>query len=203
MDLHTWLLYTLAVIGLAITPGPNGLLALTHGALYGSGKAVYTVAGGVLGFTCLIALSMFGLGALIQTSSDTLMILKWVGAAYLLWLGIQLWRAPVLQLGIEGEHSLVPNHSLFRKGLLTALSNPKVLVFYAAFLPQFLEPERPMVSQFAIMAITYAVIEFLVEYQVAKFAHFFRPWLQRAGKGFNRSCGSLFALVGVALPLMR
>ena len=68
MDIHTWLIYFLAATGLSLSPGPNGLLALTHGALHGRRKAMYTITGGALGFVIVIALSMFGIGALLQTS---------------------------------------------------------------------------------------------------------------------------------------
>jgi arginine exporter protein ArgO len=70
MDLHTWLIYLLAAIGLSLSPGPNGLLALTHGALHGRGKALFTISGGCLGFVLLIALSMFGIGALLKASGS-------------------------------------------------------------------------------------------------------------------------------------
>lgn len=92
MALHTWLIYLTAVFGLSLTPGPNGLLALTHGALYGHRRALWTVTGGMLGFVLLMALSMFGLAALLKASVHALLVLKWLGAAYLIWLGIQLWR---------------------------------------------------------------------------------------------------------------
>src|SRR5204863_5101226 len=98
MQLETWLLYTLAAIGLSLSPGPNSLLAMTHGALHGARMAVFTIAGGVVGFTLLIALSMFGIAALLESSIVWLTILKWVGAAYLVWLGIQVWRSPPLNL---------------------------------------------------------------------------------------------------------
>src|SRR5947207_12348461 len=99
MDLDTWLIYLLAAIGLSLSPGPNGLLALTHGALHGRRKALYTIAGGALGFVVLIALSMFGIGALLQASITWLSVLKWLGGAYLVWLGIQVWRRPARALG--------------------------------------------------------------------------------------------------------
>ena len=83
-----------AATGLSLSPGPNGLLALTHGALHGRRKALYTVAGGTLGFVAIIALSMFGIGALLQSSLVWLAVLKWAGGAYLVWLGIQVWRSP-------------------------------------------------------------------------------------------------------------
>src|SRR5512146_2934953 len=106
MPLHTWLIYLLAAIGLSLSPGPNGLLALTHGALHGRRKALYTIAGGALGFTVLIALSMFGIGALLKASIVWLAVMKWVGGAYLVWLGIQVWRSP--PIGIEAQAASQP-----------------------------------------------------------------------------------------------
>src|SRR5437016_13802798 len=92
MDLNTWLIYLLAAIGLSLSPGPNGLLALTHGALHGQRRALYTIFRGAFGFIAVIALSMFGIGALLTTSLVWLTIMKWVGSAYLVWLGIQVRR---------------------------------------------------------------------------------------------------------------
>ncbi|TWC35695.1 threonine/homoserine/homoserine lactone efflux protein [Pseudomonas sp. SJZ079] len=203
MALHTWLIYLTAVIGLSLTPGPNGLLALSHGALYGHRKTLYTVAGGVIGFVVLIALSMFGIGALLQASAHALIILKWLGGAYLIWLGIQLWRAPALHLTTPEQAPPKSAPSLFRQGLFAAVSNPKVILFYGAFLPQFIDPQRDLWQQFIVMALTFAVVEGLVEYLLARLAHRIRPWLQRSGKGFNRCCGGLFALMGAALPLTK
>ena len=203
MALHTWLIYHTAVFGLSLTPGPNGLLALTHGALYGHRRALWTISGGMLGFVLLMALSMFGLAALLKASAHALLVLKWLGAAYLIWLGIQLWRAPPLHLTPLQAAAPRPGVQLFRQGLLSALSNPKVILFFGAFLPQFLDPTRSLWLQFAVMAGTFAVVEGIVEYLLARTAQRTRPWLERAGSGFNRCCGGLFAAMGLALPLTR
>jgi len=203
MALDTWLIYLLASIGLSLTPGPNSLLALTHGALYGARRTLFTIIGGVFGFSALIALAMFGLSALLQTSAAVLTVLKWVGGAYLLWLGIQLWRSPALHLEANQHTARLGNADLFRQGLLSAIANPKVLLFYGAFLPQFIDPHRGLLLQFVIMAATFASVEFVVEYLLARLAFRVRPWLAKGGKGFNRCCGGLFALIGVALPLSR
>ncbi|HDS1818891.1 TPA: LysE family transporter [Pseudomonas putida] len=203
MALDTWLIYLLASIGLSLTPGPNSLLALTHGALYGARRTLFTIVGGVVGFSALIALAMFGLSALLQTSASVLGVLKWVGGAYLVWLGIQLWRSPALHLEVTERTLRLSSASLFRQGLLSAMANPKVLLFYGAFLPQFLDPQRGLPMQFVVMAATFASVEFLVEYLLARLAFRIRPWLAKGGKGFNRCCGSLFAVIGVALPLGR
>ena len=203
MALHTWLIYLTAVFCLSLTPGPNGLLALTHGALYGHRRALWTIGGGMLGFVLLMALSMFGLAALLKASAHALLVLKWLGAAYLIWLGIQLWRAPALHLTPLQSTAPRPGAQLFRQGLLSALSNPKVILFFGAFLPQFLDPTRSLWLQFAVMAGTFAIVEGIVEYLLARTAQRTRPWLERAGSGFNRCCGGLFAAMGLALPLTR
>jgi threonine/homoserine/homoserine lactone efflux protein len=197
------LIYLVAAVGLSLTPGPNSLLALTHGALHGQRRTLWTVAGGALGFVAVIALSMLGIGALLQTSASALLVLKWVGGAYLVWLGIALWRAPPLQLKPDAGAPFPRRSQLFRQGLFAAVSNPKALLFYGAFLPQFLDPARSLWLQFVVMAGTFAVIECVVEMLLAGMAHRIRPALERYGKRFNRICGGAFAAMGVALPMTR
>lgn len=203
MALELWLVYFVATLGLALTPGPNSLLALTHGGLYGARMALATILGGVVGFSTLIALAMFGLSALLKTAPGALLALKWMGGAYLIWLGVQLWRSPPMNLTLVDSGARPSAVRLFRQGLLSALSNPKVILFYGAFLPQFVDPQRGLAVQFVVMAATFAVVEFLVELLLALLAFRVRPWLQRGGRAFNRSCGVLFVLIGVALPLAR
>ncbi len=202
MALHTWLLYLVAALGLSLTPGPNSLLVLTHGALHGHRRTLFTVAGGAVGFVALIALSMLGIGALLKASVHALLVLKLLGGAYLIWLGIQLWRSPAIHLS---SNAAVPHRArgsdMFRQGLLTAVSNPKALLFYGAFLPQFIDPARDLLTQFIVMATVFVAVEILVEYLLALLAHRIRPWLERAGKNFNRVCGGMFAAMGAALPM--
>jgi threonine/homoserine/homoserine lactone efflux protein len=201
MALDTWLIYFVAAAGLSLSPGPNGLLALTHGALHGRRKALYTIMGGAVGFVALIALSMFGIVALLKASLVWLTVLKWAGGAYLVWLGIQVWRAP--PLSIDGVTKAAPAHgsTLFRQGALSALTNPKGILFFAAFLPQFIDPARSLVVQFAVMAGTFAAIEIATEMAIAGMAHRISPWLGRVGRRFNQTCGALFVAIGAALPL--
>jgi len=201
MDLNTWLLYFLAATGLSLSPGPNGLLALTHGALHGRRKALYTIFGGALGFVIVIALSMFGIGALLKASLAWLTVMKWVGGAYLVWLGIQVWRAPPIGLDVRGPEAPRAGWSMFRQGALSALTNPKGLLFFAAFLPQFIDPARSLFVQFVLMAGTFALIEIATELFIAGMAHRISPWLRRVGRRFNQACGGLFVAIGVALPL--
>mgnify|MGYP000553038234 CR=1 FL=1 len=200
MDLQNWLLYTAAAVGLSLTPGPNGLLALTHGALYGARRTVFTILGGSVGFATVIALSMFGIGALLAANVGLLVLLKWLGGAYLVWLGIQVWRSPALAQS-RTEAKLTSGRSLFQAGLFSAISNPKGILFFVAFLPQFIDPELSLVVQFLIMAATFVVIEFFYELIVASLADRIQPWLKKVGKTFNRVFGSVFIGIGILLPL--
>ena len=198
MELSNWLLYAAAALGLSLTPGPNGLLALTHGALFGTKKTIATILGGITGFFLVIAMSMFGIGALLAASASLLTVLKWVGGAYLVFLGIQVWRSPALALT---RNKVSGSSGLYRAGLFSALSNPKGILFFVAFLPQFIEPERSLFAQFVIMAATFLVIEFFYELTVAALADRITPWLARVGKNFNRTFGAVFMAIGVLLPL--
>lgn len=201
MAFETWLLYALAALGLSLSPGPNGLLALTHGALYGRRRTLYTIAGGALGFVIVIALSMFGIGALLQTSLVWLTVMKWVGGLYLIFLGIQVWRAPPIGMDIHASGEPRSGASMARQGLLSAVTNPKGLLFFAAFLPQFIDPHRSLWAQFVIMAGTFAIIEVVTEALIASTASRLTPWLRRVGRRFNQACGGVFMAIGAALPL--
>ena len=199
MELSTWLLYTAAAVGLSLTPGPNGLLALTHGALYGTKRTIATILGGSVGFATIIGLSMFGIGALLAANAELIFWLKWLGGAYLVFLGIQVWRSEPLGTTVVSGKST--SGRLFQAGLLSAVTNPKGILFFVAFLPQFIEPQQSLFVQFVIMAATFVVIEFVYEIAVAAAADKIQPWLKRVGKNFNRVFGSVFIAIGVLLPL--
>jgi len=201
VELNTWLIYAAAAAGLSLTPGPNGLLALTHGALHGVRKTLFTIAGGALGFTTVIAVSLFGIGALLAASSELLVVLKWVGGAYLVWLGIGVWRSPAMGATQGPELRVITRVNVFRQGLLASITNPKGILFFVAFLPQFLSEDIPLLTQFLVMAITFVGIEIITETVIALGAAKIQPLLARFGKRFNRVFGAMFMLIGVLLPL--
>lgn len=201
MHFDTWTIFLLTSFGLSLSPGPNGLLALTHGAIHGTRKASYTIFGGAVGFVAVIALCMFGIGALIKASIVWLTVLKWVGGAYLVWLGIQVWRSPAIEVTVSPNAIQTKRRTLFRQGLLAAGTNPKALLFFSAFLPQFIDPHRSLLEQFVVVAATFAATEIATEYLLAGCAHRVRPWLARVGRRFNQVCGGIFIAVGAALPL--
>ncbi len=206
MSLELWFVYLAAAVGLSLTPGPNGLLALTHGARFGAARAAWTVLGGVAGFLALIAASLAGLGALLAASEQAFTVAKWIGAAYLVWLGLRLWNAPAPSVDAAREaagHADRRRSRLFAQGLLVAVSNPKALIFFAAFLPQFMVPGASYWTQLAVLGGTFVVVEFLYELMVAGTAQRLAPWLVRHGRWFNRVTGCTFVGIGVLLASAR
>lgn len=161
MSLEHWLAFVAASAVLLAIPGPTILLVISYALSHGRKVASATVAGVALGdFTAMTA-SMLGLGALLATSAMLFTVLKWVGAAYLIYLGIKLWRAPVSKQAAEVEDTEVPTVRPFRVFLhtyaVTAL-NPKSIVFFVAFLPQFLDLSRPLFFQMAVFEATFLVL---------------------------------------------
>lgn len=202
MSIELWLVYLLAAIGLSLTPGPNGLLSLTHGAVFGFRSTVYTVFGGALGFLLLIVASLVGLGALLAASEEAFTALKWVGAAYLVYLGFRTWRAPPpLVSSIPGCDRINTARPLrlFSQGFLVAVSNPKGLIFFAAFLPQFMVAGMPFPVQLAIFGGTFVIVEVVYELLLAQAAQKIAPWLARHGRWFNRVTGGMFVGIGITM----
>ena len=210
MSLDIWLIYAATAIGLSLTPGPNGLLALNHGVRFGLRRTAATAAGGVCGFMVLVAASLAGLGALLAASEQAFTIAKWIGAGYLVWLGIRTWRAPAPAVTIDAgadtaratglaTGSATGSARRFGQGFLVAVSNPKALIFFAAFLPQFMVPGVSLVTHFLVLGGTFAVVEFLYELVLAGTAERIAPWLGRNGRWFNRVTGAGFVGIGGVL----
>jgi homoserine/homoserine lactone efflux protein len=204
MSLDLWLVYLAAAIGLSLTPGPNGLLSLTHGACFGLRPAVWTVLGGAAGFLLLIAASLAGLGALLAASEAAFTAAKWAGGAYLVWLGIRLWRSPAPVVAapagaLAGGPGAARPLRLFGQGFLVAVSNPKALIFFAAFLPQFMVPGTSFAMQLLLLGGTFVVVEVVYELVLAGLAGRIAPWLGRHGRLFNRAAGGTFIGIGAAL----
>lgn len=198
VTLELWIVYVIAALGLSLTPGPNGLLSLTHGVRYGFARTVFTVVGGVCGFLVLVAASLAGMGALLAASETAFSIAKWIGAAYLVYLGFRLWRAPAAAVSADADAAGVPAAPLrlFAEGFLVAVSNPKAMIFFAAFLPQFMVPDAPFWLQFATLGGTFALTEFCYELVLARMAQRIAPWLTRHGRWFNRVTGGTFVGIG-------
>ena len=147
MNLELFSAFLLITLVLVVVPGPIVTLVISTGATQGTRAALITVAGSTLGNALLIGAIAFGLNVIIRYTAEIFELLRWVGAAYLVWLGIQAWRNAGAVAGVT-----VPrDHVHFRRGLLVALSNPKTIAFFTAFLPQFIDPHLPAGHQLAVM----------------------------------------------------
>ena len=204
MELHTWSLYASAVLLLCLTPGPNSLLAVTNGLRFGVGKTLFSTLGCAVGLTVLIGASLSGLGLILAASETVFYIIKWLGACYLIYLGISLIRArgTFADMGKASGIATPPSAIyLFAQGLWIVVMNPKAVIFFAAFLPQFYVPQHGLAPQFLAMAGTFVGIEVVVEVLLAAFASKLAAHLT-SGTGmrmFNRTTGGVFVLAGAYL----
>jgi len=208
MSLHHWLLYVSVVLAVILTPGPSAALCLTHGATQGVWRATATVLGGMVASLTLMTLSALGLGAAIAASTTLFLAIKFAGAAYLIYLGIAMWRAPAPVAGDAATAAAQPPARgtlarLWRQGFLVGIGNPKDLLFFGALFPQFLDTTKPMAPQFALLAATWLVVDGLAMTGYAALGTRIGPALRRSGAGrlFNRLTGGAFIAAGGALAV--
>ncbi|MFK8257928.1 LysE family translocator [Erwinia sp. AnSW2-5] len=205
MTLQLWLAYTGVIAALIAIPGPSALISMTHGLRYGRKQALATVTGGVLAAMMLMTASALGLGAILAASTTAFTVLKVVGAAYLIWLGIAAWRdnsEPTAVSATELEEA--PGAlRLFRKGFMVGISNPKDLLFFAALFPNFVDASQPHAAQFATLAITWAVLDLSIMFSYACAGRRLSGVFSNARRLriLNRSTGSLFVFAGGALAI--
>jgi threonine/homoserine/homoserine lactone efflux protein len=211
MTLHLWWLFVVAVFLLSGTPGPNMLHVMTRSVAFGARRSVAAMAGCLTALVLVLAASAAGVSALLAAWPRVFDALRYAGVAYLIFLGIKAWRGAgsPLDLGMGGGEGELPvtlsARRLFRGGFVIAASNPKLLLFAAAFLPQFVDRASPQAPQFAILVATFAVIE---SFWYAVYAaggrtlarYLTRPALRRA---FDRATGVIFVGFGLALLRVR
>jgi len=163
MPLDHWFAFVLASAVLLAIPGPTVLLVISYALGHGRRAAVASVAGVALGDFTAMTGSMLGLGALLSASSVLFLVLKWIGAAYLIYLGIKLWRAPVMPVDASAADDQPQGRQtdagrIFAHIYAVTALNPKGIVFFVAFLPQFLDPASPLIPQLAIFEATFLVL---------------------------------------------
>ncbi|OLO11594.1 amino acid transporter [Chromohalobacter japonicus] len=207
MDLAVWMTYLGVITALILFPGPVALLCMHHGLRHGRRRALATVVGGAMASLALMALSSLGLGAILATSETAFLVLKAVGAVYLVYLGVQAWRSPSEPMADPAsEVGAVPaaHHSRFRlfsKGFSVGISNPKDLLFFGALFPNFIDLGQPQWSQFAILAMTWLAVDLATMTTYASVGSTISRWFgtSRRVRLFNRTTGGLFMAAGGAL----
>lgn len=203
MSLDLWLAFSAAAFIVLIVPGPTILLVTGHALSHGRGAALGSVIGVVAGDALAVSLSLAGVGAILQTSATAFTVLKWIGAAYLIYLGIKLWRAPVH--AIETEPLDFRPKRLAREAFVVTALNPKSIAFFIAFMPQFIRTDQPMLPQCVILGTTFCVLGGLNAAVYALAAGRFRSLLQgeRALKVVHKLGGSFLIGAGVLTASMR
>ncbi|MGP9679110.1 LysE family translocator [Halomonas sp. AOP27-A1-41] len=204
MDTLTWLTYVGVIFALIIFPGPVALLCTSHGLKFGRKYTTATVLGGALSSLVLMMVSSLGLGAILAASESAFYILKLFGGAYLIYLGIAAWRDSSgidIQSPSAAGKQRIPMKTLFRRGFMVGISNPKDLLFFAALFPNFIDVSQPQLIQFVILAVTWLVIDFTLMSTYAGLGSSISRWFQspRRYKRFNRATGGLFIAAGGTL----
>ncbi|KAE9658579.1 LysE family translocator [Pseudomonas sp. PB105] len=202
MSLETWLLFSGAALVVILIPGPLSLLMISNSLNYGLRRSYPAFLGGVIASICLLSASALGLGALLLASEQLFSALKIVGALYLFYLAWQSWqqsRQPAQGATVPQAAPVPRFRALFGRAFVLGASNPKDILFFAAFLPQFLSTEQAFLPQLLIMIATWAALDLLCKLAYGLGAHGAARYL-RSGAGqswFNRVSAALFSGAGV------
>ena len=207
MSFDTLLLFLVASVALAITPGPTMLLAMSNGIAGGMRAAVWGIAGASLGAAGLITVVALGLGSLLAASEWLFNAIRVAGVAYLVWLGLKMWRnQPVdIQAALAASPAdVLSGRIAFLRSLTVALSNPKTLLFFAAFLPQFVSTASPQIPQYLVLGAVFIGIDTCVMLGYAAAGTQAVRWLSRRSlRMVNRGCAAGMWLLAATLAAWR
>ena len=198
--MQLYLLFILMATLTILSPGPGVLKSVTNSLNYGFKRAFIGVIGLSTGTFCVAVLSATSLGALLAASDTAFTVIKYFGAAYLIYMGIKLWRAPAFEFK-DAAKEAISNKKLFAECFIFQLSNPKALVFFLSVFPQFIEHDRSYLGQFTVLVLTFCLLLVLVHSIYALFAHKAKSWFTSAhgGRWANRVGGTAFIGFGLLL----
>nr|WP_272890648.1 LysE family translocator [Stutzerimonas stutzeri] len=200
----TILFFIPACFALNMAPGPNNLLSMANAKRYGVRIACYAGVGRLVAFVGMITLAATGLATVLYTSEKLFLMIKIVGGLYLLWMAFQLWTADPS----DGGDEALEGRSLFQLGrqeFLLAAGNPKAILIFTAFLPQFVDPSGSVGFQFLVLGFLFLVLEWVAIAGYAFFGKALRHWFSRPSmrRMFNRICSGLLGSAGIGLLLAR
>ena len=204
MTLSTILLFIPASFALNMAPGPNNLLSMANAKRYGVKVACCAGIGRLVAFVGMITLAATGLATVLHTSEKLFLAIKVVGGLYLLWLAFQLWTADPIDGGV-GSSAGKGLLQLARQEFLLAAGNPKAILIFTAFLPQFVDPSGSIGLQFLILGSLFLMLEWIAIGTYAVFGKVLRHWFSRPAMRqlFNRICAGFLGSSGVGLLLAR
>jgi threonine/homoserine/homoserine lactone efflux protein len=199
MNIELWIPFTLAAALILIIPGPTILLVISQAVTHGRKSVVPLVAGVLLGDFTAMTLSLLGLGAVMSTSAVLFAIFKWLGALYLFYLGIKLWKLNPENMTTQGNEKNASTRALLKSSFIVTALNPKSIAFFVAFLPQFVDPLKPAFSQLTLLGGTFLILAILNAVLYAIFAGQLGEYMRKRNvrKWFNRCGGS--ALIGAGI----
>jgi len=206
MELPTWLAFFAASWAISISPGAGAVAAMSAGLNHGFARGYFMTFGLILGIWTQVLVVGLGLGALIAASNLAFAVVKWLGVAYLMWLGVSQWRAPAIPLVADtGEALTTRRRSLVSRGWMVNAVNPKGTVFLLAVVPQFLDLSRPLSTQYAVIGATLGFTDLVVMAGYTVLAARVLRLLKSARqiRLLNRSFGSLFIAAGGLLALFK
>ncbi len=200
MDIHVWLAYLVTAVVFSLAPGSGTVNSISNGLSYGTRKSLAAIAGLQIGLSIHIILVGAGIGALVAQSALAFSIIKWVGAAYLVWLGIQKWRDRG-SLSTASTDDSLSGLTLMKNAVLINLTNPKSIVFLGALFPQFIDPTQNQVTQLLVLGVTTVVIDAMVMLGYTSLAsqmgRFIRS--EKVMSKINKVFGSMFVGCGALL----
>jgi len=208
VDLHVWLAFLGASCVIAVSPGSGAVLSMSHGLSYGVRRTTATIVGLQLGLAVILLVAGLGVGAVLTASASAFLVVKVVGACYLLWLGWRQWRAPVAKIEGDAAEAAEPDLSASQRvlrGFLTNVTNPKGIVFMAAVLPQFIQPTRPLWLQLLVLLATTVMVDVTVMHGYAWLAARLQGMLRsvRARRAQNRVLGGVLMAMGAMLFMFK
>jgi homoserine/homoserine lactone efflux protein len=195
-----YLLFLLMAATTVLSPGPGVVMTLTNALRYGMRGTVGGILGIALGALVVAAISATSLGLLLATSAIAFTVMKLVGAAYLIYLGIKLWRAPPFKFSEQPAHE-ASFARRFAEGLSLQVTNPKAIFFFLSVFPQFIDPAGNYALQFSTLVLTYCTLVVFIHCTYATFAKYAKNWLtsERGGNAVNKTAGASFVLFGAML----
>lgn len=203
MNLEQYLTFIAITTIVVLSPGPAVLHAINNGIKHGIKASSVAVLGNVFALMLLVIISALGLGAILVASEFTFMVLKIIGAAYLFYLGVKLWRAGAPNTQDHTSHKNKTSISLFREAFLVTATNPKALAYVTALLPQFINASERLTPQIILLGLTIASIQFIILTSYAWFSSRVKPWLEQEKVRiiFNKLTGATFMGFGAALVI--
>lgn len=205
MGIDVWITFTIAAEIILVIPGPTILLVVSQAIAHGRRSVLPLVIGVLLGDFTAMTLSMLGLGAVLATSAALFTVLKWVGAGYLFYLGIRLWRSHPAGRSESAAEPVTRGCTLFKSAFIVTALNPKSIAFFVAFLPQFVNQQAPLPIQLIILGATFLVMATVNAALYAVFAGELRDTLSspRVRRWLDRCGGSALIGAGVFTAAMR